>query len=99
MKRSPKIVFLFWNFVICIILYLWIITIGIQTFILPEQKPLNMPQEIVGLMFALYGILIFLTVAGLIVSTMIGNSGYSKKFSGFVMIIFLTIITAKAIFG
>jgi len=99
MKRSPKIIFLFWNFVICIILYLWIITLGLQTFILPDQKPQTVPQEIVGLMFALYGILIFLTLAGLIVSTMIGNNRYSKNFGGFVMIIFLTIIIAKGIFG
>jgi len=99
MKRSPKIVFLFWNSVVSTILYLWIITIALQTFILPDEKPLNVPQDIVTLMFALYGILIFLTLSGLIVSTMIGNNRYSKFFGGFVMVIFATIIAAKGIFG
>jgi hypothetical protein len=99
MKRSGKIRLLFWLFVVSLFLYLWIVWIAVATFILPETPPLEFPADRVGMMFILYGILIFTSLAGVVISIFINNGRYMKLFSALVMTIFATIMAGKGLFG
>ena len=97
--RSGKIQFLFWVSFFSALIYLWIVAIGLQTFVLPDEKPMEMPQEAVRLLFVLYGLLIITTLAGSIVSVMINNKFYTRFFAVMVMLVFWTIVASKGIFG
>jgi hypothetical protein len=97
--RSGKIQFLFWTFFFSAMTYLWIVAVGFQTFILPDEKPLEMPQNVIVLLFILYGFLTITTLSGLVVSVMINNRHYTKIFSGLIILIFATIMASKGIFG
>jgi hypothetical protein len=97
--RSGKIQFLFWTAFFSVLLYIWIITIGVQTFILPDEKPMELPQNVVLLIFLLYGFLIIAVLAGTIVSTMINNKFYRNFFGAFIIIVFGTFLLVKGIFG
>ena len=97
--RSGKVQFLFWTAFAVVSLYLWIVTVGLQTFVLPDEKPMHLPQDTVLLMFVLYGLLAVAVVAGTIISTMINNSFYQKFFSVFVIVALLTLLATKSMFG
>ena len=97
--RSGKIQFLFWTSFFSVMLYVWIVAVGLQTFVLPDEKPMYLPQHIVVLMFVLYGLLSVLVVMGTIVSTMIDNKKYQTFFGIFVIVALLTLLAAKSIFG
>jgi hypothetical protein len=79
--------------------YLWLIVLGLQTFVLPDEKPLELPQEAVTLMFLLYGLRIVLLLAGTIVSAMINNRYYMRFFGILLMIAFGTFLITKGLFG
>jgi len=97
--RSGKVQFLFWTAFFAVMLYLWIVTVGLQTFVLPDEKPIHLPQDTVLLMFILYGLLAVAVVAGTIISTMINNSFYQKFFSVFVIVSLATLLATKSMFG
>ena len=97
--RSGKIQFLFWTAFFSVMLYIWIVTIGLQTFVLADEKPLELPQEVILLMFVLYGLLAVALVAGTIISTMINNRFYMKFFSIFMMVGLATLLTTRSMFG
>ena len=97
--RSGKVQFLFWTAFAAVVLYLWIVTVGLQTFVLPDEKPMHLPQDVVFLMFMLYGLLAVAVVAGTIVSTMINNSFYQKFFSVFIIISLMTLLATRSVFG
>ena len=97
--RSGKIQFLFWTAFFAVLLYLWIVAVGLQTFVLPDEKPMHLPQETVLLMFVLYGLLSVAVLAGTIISTMINSKFYQKFFAIFVIIALATLLGAKSIFG
>ena len=97
--RSAKVQFLFWTAFTTVVLYLWIVTVGLQTFVLPDEKPMHLPQDTVLLMFVLYGLLAVAVVAGTIISTMINNSFYQKFFSVFVIVALVTLLATKSMFG
>jgi len=97
--RSGKIQFLFWTAFFAVLLYLWIVTVGLQTFVLPDEKPMHLPQDTILLMFILYGLLAVTVVAGTIISTMINNSFYQKFFSIFVIVALVTLLATKSMFG
>ena len=97
--RSGKIQFLFWTAFFSVMVYLWLIVLGLQTFVLPDEMPLELPQEAVTLMFLLYGLLIVLILAGTIVSAMIDNRFYRKLFGGFIIVAFVTFLGVKGMFG
>ena len=99
LRRSGKIQFLFWIFFFSVMVYLWLIAIGLQTFVLPDEKPMHMPQDTVALMFVLYGFLVILSLGGTVLSIMINNRHYTRLFGGLVILVFGTIIAAKGIFG
>ncbi|MEA3418821.1 MAG: hypothetical protein U9Q90_05420, partial [Campylobacterota bacterium] len=97
--RSGKIQFLFWTSFFSVLLYLWIVTIGLQTFVLPDEKPMELPEDVIRLMFILYGLFIVSALAGTIVSTMINNKFYMKFFGVMVFIGLVTLLAAKGMFG
>ena len=97
--RSGKIQFLFWTAFFSVLLYIWIVTIGLQTFVLPDEKPMELPQNTVLLMFVLYGFLAVAVLAGTIISTMINNRFYTKFFGIFMMLGLATILATKGMFG
>jgi len=97
--RSGKVQFLFWTAFSTVLLYLWIVTVGLQTFVLPDEKPMHLPQDTVLLMFVLYGLLAVTVVAGTIISTMINNRFYQKFFSVLVIVSLLTLLATKSMFG
>ena len=97
--RSAKIQFLFWTAFFSVLLYIWIVTIGLQTFVLPDEKPMHLPQDVVLLMFVLYGLLSVAVLAGTIISTMIDNKFYQKFFSIFMMLALATLLATKSMFG
>jgi len=99
MYRSGKVQFLFWSMFFSVIVYIWIVSVALTTFVLPNEPPLTTPQNVVTLLFVLYGFLILLTLAGLFVAVMIGNERYSRRFSAMVFLIFATIIFGKGMFG
>ncbi len=98
-KRGGKIQFLFWTFFFSILLYLWIIYIAINTFIIDSSIKMSFPKEEVRLLFLLYGLLALLALSGTVISIFISNRGYTTKFGALVMVLFGTIIAAKGIFG
>lgn len=97
--RSGKIQFLFWTSFFSILLYLWIVTIGLQTFVLPDEKPMELPENVIRLMFILYGLFIVSVLIGTIVSTMIDNKFYAKLFGTMLIIGLVTLLAAKGMFG
>jgi len=97
--RSAKIQFLFWTAFFSMLLYLWIVAVGLQTFVLPDEKPMHLPQDVVLLMFVLYGLLSIALLAGTIISTMIDNKFYQKFFSIFMMLALATLLATKSMFG
>ena len=97
--RSAKIQFLFWTAFFSVMLYLWIAAIGLQTFVLPDEKPMNLPQNVIVLMFILYGLLIVSVLAGTIVATMIDNKVYRNFFGTILIVAFVTLVAAKSLFG
>jgi len=97
--RSAKIQFLFWTAFFSVLIYLWIVAIGLQTFVLPDEKPIDFPENVVTLMFILYGFLMIAVLAGTIISTMIDNIFYRNFFGTFIIIAFATLLLAKGMFG
>ena len=97
--RSAKVQFLFWTAFFSVMLYIWIVAVGLQTFVLPDEKPIHLPQDTVLLMFVLYGFLAVAVVAGTIMAAMIDNAFYRKFFGAFMILALATVIVAKSLFG
>jgi hypothetical protein len=98
-RRSGKMQFLFWAFFFSVLLYLWILWIGVRTFLLHRGEIMQLPQQETALLFILYGLLILSTLSGTIVSIMIGNQPYIRRFGAMVILVFATIVASKGIFG
>jgi hypothetical protein len=97
--KNGKIQFLFWTAFFSIAIYLMIIFLAIQTFVLPNTPPETIPQETIIFFFILYASLIVLSVAGTFVATLIDNKYYRKFFGIIIMISLLTFLVVKSIFG
>ncbi|WP_415406662.1 hypothetical protein ACLHDG_12915 [Sulfurovum sp. CS9] len=97
--RSAKIQFLFWTAFFSVLLYIWIVTVGLQTFVLPDEKPIELPEDVIGLMFILYGLLAVSLLIGTIISTMINNKFYTKFFGTMMIIGLVTLLASKGMFG
>ena len=97
--RSGKIQFLFWTAFFSVMLYLWLIIIGLQTFVLPDEMPLELPQNVVTLMFILYGLFIVVVLVGTVVAAMIDNKFYRNFFGTMIIIGLVSVLAAKGIFG
>lgn len=97
--RSGKIQFLFWMAVASVILYLWIVAVGLQTFVLPDEKPMHFSQNVIILLFVLYGLLAVALVAGTLISTMLNSAFYQKLFGFMMFIALVTLLATKSLFG
>ena len=97
--RSGKIQFLFWTAFFAVMLYLWLIIIGVQTFVLPDEMPLELPHNVVTLMFILYGLFIVVVLVGTVVAAMIDNKFYRQFFGIMIIIGLVSVLAAKGIFG
>ncbi len=97
--RSGKVQFLFWTAFFALMLYLWLIIIGLQTFVLPDEMPLELPQNVITLMFILYGLFIIVVLAGTVVAAMIDNKFYRKFFGIMIIIGLVSVLAAKGMFG
>jgi len=95
----PYILIGIWGAFFSVFIYLWIVAVGVQTFILPDDIPMHIPQNIIILLFMLYAILIVLILAGTFVATMIDNKFYRNFFGGFLILSFVTFLVAKGMFG
>ncbi len=99
MKRSGKVQFLFWLFLFSIFLYIWIVWVALQTFVLPDTALQELPEDKIALLFILYGILVLSTLAGTVVSIFIENKRYINRFGALFLIIFISFLAGKSIFG
>jgi hypothetical protein len=97
--RSGKIQLLFWTAFFSVVLYIWLVTVGLQTFVLPDEKPMEVPQNVVMLMAVLFGLWAIAVLVGTIISTMINNKFYMKFFSIFMMVGLATLLTTRSMFG
>ena len=97
--RSAKIQFLFWTSFFSVLIYIWIVTVGLQTFVLPDKRPMELPEDVIGLMFILYGLLALCLLTGTIISTMINNTYYMKFFGIMIMVGLATLLITKSMFG
>jgi len=98
-KHSGKVQFLFWLFSFAVMLYIWIVWTALQTFVLVEGPLEELPQEKIALIFILYGLLALSTLAGTVISIFIGNKRYTNRFGAMFLIIFITFLAGKSIFG
>ena len=99
MKQSGKVQFLFWLFSISVILYITIIWIAGQTFLLGDATRTEIPEDQVAALFILYAVLVLATLAGTTVAIFIGNKRYTNRFGAMVILIFITFLAGKGIFG
>ncbi len=97
--RSPKIQLLFWLSFFAIIFYLWLIGVGVSNFVFEDSKELSPPQNVIFLMFVLYGFLIVDILAGVFIATLINNKYYQRFFGVLLMIAFFSFLVAKGLFG
>ncbi|MCF6207520.1 MAG: hypothetical protein L3J47_11645, partial [Sulfurovum sp.] len=97
--RSGKIQFLFWTAFFSVMVYLWIAWVGLQTFVLPDEKPMELPHDEIVLMFILYGLLSVMLMAGTVVAVMINNR-YFRNFFGFIIFVaFGSLLVARSMLG
>jgi uncharacterized membrane protein YwaF len=97
--RSGKIQLLFWTAFFSVLLYIWVITIVLQTFVLPDEKPMDIPQNVVMLMFVVFGLMTVAVLTGTIISTMINNRFYIKFFSVIMIVGLATLVAIRSMFG
>ncbi len=98
MKRSGKVQVLFWLFSFSVILFIWIVWTAVQTFML-EGPRMELPQEQIALIFILYGILILFVLAGTVISIFINNRRYMNRFGVMTLLIFVSFLAGKSVFG
>jgi uncharacterized metal-binding protein len=98
-RHSGKVQFLFWLFSFAVMLYLWIVWIVAQTFLFADGPLEELPQEKVALIFILYGLLALSTLAGTVVAIFIGNKRYTNRFGAMFLVIFITFLAGKSLFG
>ncbi len=97
--RSGKMQFLFWTAFFSVMLFLWLIGVGLQTFVLPEEMPLEIPHDVIILMFVLYGLFIVAVLIGTVVAAMIDNKFYRNFFGVLILVRFGSLLLAKGMFG
>jgi len=96
---SPKKKALFLFLLVSIFLGLWLLWLGIEVFLLQGNPLAHVEGQKAVIMAILAAMLFFTLLAGLILSTLLGNKRYSKYFSFYIGFLFMTLLTIKAIFG
>ena len=96
--HSGKVQALFWLFSFSVMIFIWIIWIVVQTFILSASQ-MEVPEDRVALIFILYGMLVIFVLAGTVISIFINNKRYTNRFGALFLIIFISFLIGKSIFG
>ena len=96
--HSGKVQALFWLFSFSVMIFIWIIWIVVQTFILSASQ-MEVPEDRVALIFILYGMLVLFVLAGTVISIFINNKRYTNRFGALFLIIFISFLIGKSIFG
>jgi len=97
--HSPKKKLLFWFLIVAIFLSLWLLWLGVDVYILRQDPLSHIDESRAVVMATLAVILIVLLVAGLVISTMLGNKRYSRYFSIFIGVLFISLLMVRSIFG
>ncbi len=98
MKQSGKVQMLFWLLFFSVMIFIWIVWIAAQTFVFDAPK-MELPEEQIALIFILYAILILLVLAGTVISVFINNKRYINRFGVLTLLIFVTFLAGKSLFG
>ena len=64
-----------------------------------EGPRMELPQEQIALIFILYGILILFVLAGTVISIFINNRRYMNRFGVMTLLIFVSFLAGKSVFG
>ena len=96
---SPKRKVLFFIRIATIILGIWLLWMGADTYLL-TRNPLAHIQSQKAIAMAVVAVLLFvLLLGGLVLSTMIGNKRYSRYFSIFIGLLFVALLAVRSMFG
>ncbi len=98
-KRSGKLKLLFWLAFVAVFIYITILSIIIQTFILPDTPAIELPTEKITYILILYGIMALTALAGTVISIFISNQRYMKIFGILIFVIIASVIAGKSILG
>ena len=94
--RIKNILFLL--FIFDLFLVLWGLMVAVQTFFI-DADILRFPEENVRLLLFLFIIFAITSMAGLVLSIMYDKKYYIKLFPTLQIIVFVTMLFAKGIFG
>jgi len=97
--RSSKKVILFWLLNAAIILALWLLWLGVDSYFLTRDPLSHLDSSKAITMAIIAVVLIFLLVAGLVISTMLGNKRYSRYFGVAIGVAFASLLAFRSIFG
>ena len=97
--RSPKKLLLFWLLIVSIILALWLLWLGFDTYML-TRDPLSHIESSKAIAMAIIAVILIVTMlAGLIISTMLGNKRYSRYFGVAIGVAFASLLAFRSVFG
>ena len=97
--HSPKKLILFWLLTVSIILALWLLWLGVDSYLLTRDPLSHIESSKAIAMAVIAVILIFSLVAGLVISTMLGNRRYSRYFGIAIGVAFASLLAFRSIFG
>ena len=97
--HSSKKLILFWLLIASIVLALWLLWLGVDSYLL-TRDPLSQIESSKAIAMAVIAvILIFSLVAGLVISTMLGNRRYSRYFGITIGVAFASLLAFRSMFG
>ncbi len=97
--QSPKKLILFWLLIVSIILAIWLLWLGVDSYLL-TRDPLSHIESSKAIAMAIIAvILVVLLLAGLIISTMLSNKRYSRYFGIAIGIAFASLLAFRSIVG
>ena len=97
--HSAKKLILFWLLIASIVLALWLLWLGVDSYLL-TRDPLSHIESSKAIAMAIIAIiLIVVMLAGLIISTMLGNKRYSRYFGIAIGLAFASLLAFRSIFG
>jgi len=97
--HSPKKLILFWLLIISIILAIWLLWLGVDSYLLTRDPLSHIESSKAIAMAVIAVILIFSLVAGLVISTMLGNRRYSRYFGITIGVAFASLLAFRSMFG
>lgn len=97
-RQSGKVQLLFWLFVVSVILYLSILWTAVSTFLFGSVG-VELPEGKIAMLYIFYAFLVLTTLAGTTLAIMINNRRYTNRFGAMVILIFVTFLAGKSVFG